>query len=231
MKLTQEPHLERSVKLRNLSMAAQSKPTGANASMITNSIPPLEPTARLDWIDNKKRPAGRFAIASKKAGCIPDLEDKRHIEQMQNTELLLNLLENDTQMSPQLNRSAGIETWLAMFNKPEFHFPEDIKQRAQNLLQRFQAENWGAQAAAAMANSSNSDSAEEVASPATPTATTAPAAPAASGNAVAIVMYFPANHRIYGVNGIMRGILLSKHKSYPLTDSCLFCALGDVAGC
>lgn len=212
-------------------MAHPFQSTGANASIITNSIAPLEPKARVEWIKAKKQPAARFALASKKAGCLPDMDDKLSIERMANTVLVFGVLENDTQMSPELNHSAGIETWLAMFNNPVYHFPEDIKQRAQSLLQRFQGENWGAQAPAAVDSSANSDSAEEVASPATPAATAAPAASAAPEAATAIVMYPPANHRIWGHGGIMHDILPSKYTSSSSDRSMPMMSLGGTACC
>ncbi|KAG6361980.1 hypothetical protein INS49_010209 [Diaporthe citri] len=189
-------------------MAQLVQPTGGNAPAATDDMAPHEFGARVKWIKDKKMAAQRFAVASKRTGCVPDLDDDKLSKQLAKTTLLLDHLgEDDTQMSPLLNRAAGIEAWLGMFNDPAFHFPDDTKQRAQMLLQRFQGENWGAPAAAVVNNSSNSDSAEEAASPTTPAATSATAATSAPGNATATVRNPPANHRIWGRDGIMRGIL------------------------
>ena len=191
-------------------MAQSIQPAGANAPpIITNSIAPLEFNARVNWIKNKKLPAVRFALSSKKIGQVPDLGTKLSMEQMAQATLLFDHLENG-QMSPELNEAARIEAWLAIFNSPAYHFPEKIKQRARSLLERFQDDNWGRPAAVAN-NSANSDSNEEVASPSMPTA------PGAPGNAPATSRQPPADDPIWGHDGIMRGIIPSKHR-FP----CLF---------
>lgn len=227
------------MKLRFLNMAQPVRPTGGNALADPEAIAPLEFGARVKWIKNKKMASARFAVVSKRTGFVPNLNGDdnlaRHLEKT--THLLDHLGEDDTQMSPLLNRSAGIEAWLRMFNDPEIHFPEDIKQRAQMLLQRFQDENWGAPAAAAVNNASNSDSAEEAASPTTPAATATPAAPAANaatatrGNAAPTVRYPPADHPIWGRDGIMRGILPSEYTSLSSCTCVPLLCFADVAGC
>lgn len=209
-------------------MAQSAQPTGANSPpIITNSIAPLEFNARVNWIKDKKLPAVRFALSSKKIGQVPDMSKNLSLEQMAQTNVLFNHLENG-QMSPELNEAAGIEAWLAIFNNPAYHFPEDIKQRARNLLQSFQGENWGSPAATAVANNSvNSDSAEDVGSPSsyTSAAPTAPAVPAARRNTTATLRLPPANHPVWGQDGIMRGI--GKH-SPPSSYTCrLFCVVWE----
>lgn len=202
--------------------------TGGNAAAVTTPIVPRDFQGRVTWINNNKMGANRFAIASRRATHVPDINENNLSGKLEKTTQVLDVLENDTQMSPQLNRSAGIEVWLAMFNDPQFHFPDDIKQRAAMLLQRFQDENWGAPPPAPAADSpSGSDSHEETASPSTPAASSARATPAARANIPAVAMRPPADDEIWGKDGIMHDMIPSKHTSCPLTYAwpilCLAC--------
>lgn len=203
-------------------MAQPVQQTGGNAVAVTTPIVPRDFKGRVDWINNNKIGANRFAIASRRAKDVPEINKNNLSGKLEKTTQVLDVLENDTQMSPQLNRAAGIEAWLGMFNDPQFHFPDDIKQRAAMLLQRFQDENWGAPPPAATADSpSGSDSHEEIASPSTPAATPARAMPAA--RAAAVAMRPPADDEIWGKDGIMHDMIPSKHTSSPLTYAYLSC--------
>lgn len=206
-------------------MAQPVQQTGGNAAAVATPIVPRDFKGRVDWINNNKISANRFAIASRRAKHVPDINDDNLSGKLKKTTQVLDVLENDTQMSPQLNRSAGIEAWLGMFNDPQFHFPDGIKQRAAMLLQRFQDENWGAPHQTATADSpSGSDSHEEVASPSTPAAPSARATPAARANSTAVAMRPPTDDEIWGKDGIMHDMIPSKHTSSPLTYACLSCA-------
>ncbi|KAL1872071.1 hypothetical protein Daus18300_004440 [Diaporthe australafricana] len=107
-------------------------------------------------------------------------------------------------MSPALNNRARIRGVLeAMFQRPDFFFPEDIKQRAEALHRRWEANGWSdgssssSSTAATATVASNSGNNQGVASP----ATAAPPANAAGA------MIPPPNHRIWGQNGIMAGVV------------------------
>lgn len=211
------------MKLNTLSMAVQSQPTGEGPSTITFPNVARALIERVKWFEQKRVTIQHFAQASMKERGIPDLDLKKYREQIERTRSYLDLLEFDTNMSPELRDKARIEAVLELMNRPKVYFPDDVKQRAEMLLQRFRDENWGAGAEVEVDDDSGSDSDDEaVASPSTATAPTAPAAPAGqSGNATVVLRLPPADHPIWGVNGIMDGI--GKHKQAPVP--CLPAAL------
>lgn len=195
-----------------LSMAAWSQPTGAGASTGTYPNVARGINERAKWFKDNHLAISTFAVASKRAQGVPNLDEFKHSQNLKRTCAYLDLLEFDTNMSPELKGMGGIENALNLIvNNPEFHFPDDVKQRAAMLLQRFTNENWGAPAA--VDNSSNSGSPEEVTSPSTPAATAAMRA--APGNATATIMRFPADDQIWGQRGIMHHILPSKYTFVP----------------
>ena len=115
-------------------------------------------------------------------------------------------------MSPELRNKASIEGVLMLINHPKVYFPDDVKRRAEMLLQRFRDENWGAGAAAEENDSPGFVDDEAAASP---TTATAPAAPVGEpGSATVTIRLPPADHTIWGLGGIMHRI--GKHKLLPL---------------
>lgn len=209
------------MKLNTISMAVQSQSTGEGASTITFPNVARALTERIKWFEQKRVTIQHFAQASMKERGVPDLDLKKYREQIERTRAYLDLLEFDTNMSPELHDKARIEAVLELMNRPKVYFPDDVKQRAEMLLQRFRDENWGAGAEVEVDDDSGSDSDSEdeaVASPSTATAPTGPAAPAAPagqpGNATVVLRLPPADHPIWGVNGIMDGI--GKHKQAPI---------------
>lgn len=194
-------------------MAAQGQPTGANASTITYPNVAHALIARVEWFERERHAIQHFAQASIKAHRVPSLDTVKHREQLDRTLGYLDLLEFDTNMSPELRNKARIEGVLMLMNRPKVYFPDDVKQRAEMLLRRFRDENWGAGAAAEDDSSPGSDDDEAAASP---TTATAPAAPVGEpGSATVTLRLPPADHPIWGVNGIMHRI--GKHKFLPLT--------------
>lgn len=206
------------MKLKILSMASQGQPTVAGASTITFPNVARALTERVKWFEKERATIQHFAQASIKARGVPNLDLKKHREQIERTRSYLDLLEFDTNMSPELRDKARIKDILMLMNRPKVYFPEDVKERAAMLLQRFGDENWGANAVADDDDFSGSDDDDDdvvVASPSTATAPVAPAAPAGQpGNATVVLRLPPANHPIWGVNGIMDGI--GKHKQAPI---------------
>lgn len=210
------------MKLKTLSMAVQSQPTVAGASTITFPNVARALTERVKWLEMERANIQRFAQASMKEGGVPDLDDKKHRDQIRRVRAYLNLLEFDTTMSPELRDKARIEAVLELMNRPKVYFPDDVKQRAAMLLQRFRDDNWGAEV-----EDDDDDDNEEVASP---TTATAPSAPTGQpGSATVTIRLPPADHEIWGVEGIMHRI--GKLESLLLAIARLLCVLGTVAGC
>lgn len=215
------------MKLKILSMAAQNQPNGANASTITYPNVARALIERVKWFEKERATIQLFAQASIKAQAVPNLDIIKHHEQIKRTRGYLDLLEFDTNMSPELRNKARIEAVLMLINRPKVYFPADVKQRAEMLLQRFRDENWGAGAGAEADEDADSDNDDEAAT--SPTTATAPAARASEpGSATVTIRLPPADDPIWGLNGIMHRI--GKHKSLPLTVARLLCALGNVAG-
>lgn len=220
--------------MKILSMANQSQPTVAGASTITFPNVARALTERVKWLEMERANIQRFAQASMKERGVPDLDSKKHHDQIKRVREYLYLLEFDANMSPELRDKARIEAVLELMNRPKVYFPEDVKRRAAMLLQRFRDDNWGVGVEVEEDDDdlgSDDDDDEAVASPSTATAPvttaapTAPAAPAAPAgeprNATVVLRLPPANHPVWGVNGIMDGI--GKHKRPPFpSHSCPF---------
>lgn len=197
-------------------MAAQSQPVSANPSTIT--YPKVEKAliARIKWFVAERHPIQNFAQASITARGIPDLETFKHREQLRRTGGWLDLLEFDTNMSPELKNKAKIELVLGLINRPGVHFPEKVKERAESLLQRFRSENWGA----AVPTSDDDDEEEEEEEVASPTTTMTPTARSGEPeNDTVTIRLPPRDHPIWGVNGIMHGVGKSAHS--PLLAFCM----------
>lgn len=197
-------------------MAAQTQPTVADASIITYPKVDRALISRVRHFDMERIAIQHFAQASMKAGGVPNLGERRYSDQLKRTRDYLDLLQFDTNMSPELNRKARIEGILMLINRDKIYFPDDVKQRADMLLQRFRDENWGAGAEAEEEDDDDTDDDEGTASPSTATAPVAPATRAGEPVLVTVTVRLPpAGHRIWGVNGIMDGI--GKYKSLSLT--------------
>lgn len=205
------------MKLKILSMANQSQTTVAGASTITFPNVARALTERVKWLEMERANIQRFAQASMKERGVPDLNEKKYRVQIERTRAYLDLLEFDANMSPEHRDKARIKDVLMLMNRPKVYFPDDVKERAEMLLQRFGDENWGADTVVDDDDYSGSDDDDDeaVASPSTATAPVTPAAPAGEPrNATVVLRLPPANHPIWGVNGIMDGI--GKHKQAPI---------------
>ncbi|KAH8762478.1 PUA-like domain-containing protein [Diaporthe sp. PMI_573] len=166
----------------------------------------------MKWFETEKSAIQNFAQASIRAKGVPDLDSFKHSVQLKRTRGYLDLLEFDTNMSPELNNSkAQIQQVLELINRPRVYFPEDVKQRAERLHQRFQAENWGAAAANATPGSDDDDEEEEE-QVASPTTAAAPAAHIGEpASATVTIRLPPPNHPIWGQSGIMHGIAVTQN--------------------
>ena len=80
------------MKLKVLIMAVQSQLTGAGASTITFPNVARALIERVKWFEKERATIQHFAQASIKAHCVPDLEIKKHCEQIERTRAYLDLL-------------------------------------------------------------------------------------------------------------------------------------------
>lgn len=189
-------------------MAAQGQPTGANASTITYPKVARALIERVEWFEKERATIQHFAQASIKARGVPNVDILKHREQIERTRGYLDLLEFDTNMSPELRNKTRIEDVLMLINRPKVYFPDDVKQRAEMLLQRFRDENWGAGAEAEDDNDSGHDDDEQAASP---TTATAPAAPVGEPGSDTVTLRLPpTDHPIWGLEGIMHRIAVTQ---------------------
>lgn len=161
-----------------------------------------------EWID-LQQPTTRYALASRRLGRIPDPSELTK-EQLGKTNEFLDRL-GSAKMSADLLQSAHIKDGLERIARSEeFHFPEEVKQRAEGLLQRFEAENWGTGAAPAAPAADNDDNSNNDASNSDSVVpqSAAIAPVGAQGNTTVTVVLNAANHPEFGPNGMFHGLVL-----------------------
>lgn len=156
--------------------------------------------ARKAWIVNESQQSIQpFAIASRKVGRVPDLEVPRNRSLIDRARRFLTFLEHNFEISPRYREEVNLPQILKLvFDKPSFHFPEDLKNRARALYEDFEANDWGA-----VDETSDDDDAEE--QPASP----APATNTEDQQSTVVSMRIrlpPENHPIWGIHGIMHGV-------------------------
>ncbi|KUI52554.1 E3 ubiquitin-protein ligase ORTHRUS 2, partial [Cytospora mali] len=266
--------------------------TTTTTTIITNitqdpTIPnvPQAYQARAAWLNKERLAVQHFAVASKKAKGIPDLTSTMHAVQLERTVQLVNFLEHAFAISPEYRRDTQIDVALRlMFAHDEFHFPADLKRRAEALVRGWEEAHWGdvvpavdgeddddgddgdgGQASTTLPTGSTAittttaavittTTAAAITTAATTTATTNTAAtttaitatatatataPAAAPAAARIILRPPPDHPIWGVNGIMHGVMVSMHGQkkdkmlddrYQRRDADVLGANGLVAG-
>ncbi|KAL7620920.1 hypothetical protein AAE478_008231 [Parahypoxylon ruwenzoriense] len=158
-----------------------------------------------------------LGIKSKKLGRVPTPEDGDHIKAL-SREGRLHLQWLDTvEMTPEIKDKTKPEIMLKyMLDDSTFFYPDDMKKSAQSLREKWESENWGADAVA----DEDMVSADQEPLDLEPTSP-APDAVAATGEASIVETQLPpANHPIYGQQGIMHGIMIvrgaSGRKTYRL---------------
>lgn len=198
---------------------ASPPPTTSDATTPDITIPnlPRSYQSRCDWIRNERLVIQRFAQASKKANGPPDPKVHAHRDQLHRIRLLLNLLEYDFDISPAYRRDTQIDIGLQLtFTRPEYHFPEDVKRRAEALFRRWEEANWGEAEAGAEAGAGagagdpdedtegNDDGGPPLGPGPGPTPLNRTTAP---GTGTAIIRRPPPHHPVWGIIGIMHGVM------------------------
>lgn len=157
--------------------------------------------ARKDWILNESRQSvNRLAIASRKAGTVPNLEDAATRKQMERAKRLLTFLEHNFEIEPRYRDEAKVGDILKIiFDNAAFHFPDDMKSRARALYEDFEANDWGA------VNFSTQDNDAEQ-QPNSPVPVDDPEDGQPVDNVTMHIRLPPPHHPIWGVHGIMHGV-------------------------
>ncbi|KAI0542772.1 hypothetical protein GGR58DRAFT_170437 [Xylaria digitata] len=104
--------------------------------------------------------------------------------------LYLDWLDTNVQMTPRIKTSAGVELVLKTLVDRDNKVPEDLVNKAQVLLAKYQAENWGQDAVPDVPDVPEEDG----------VANTEPT--------IGEIQLPPANDPVFGVGGIMHGIIL-----------------------
>lgn len=169
------------------------------------------PKDRVGYIKQEQlRSIQKLCQRSMKIGRIPTADDGKDVEPaLVRLDQFLRWLSTNIDITPELKAATKIDQALRLiFADPRFFFEESVKTRAEELYNRWESQNWGRGELEAEA-SSDSD-----------TGTNAPSNPGEhrtnSANAAnrvilgSIIRPPPANHAIFGVNGIMHGTVQKK---------------------
>lgn len=182
--------------------ASSSQETGD----IVVPVVPRAYEARKNWIIHERQQSVQpYAIASKKAGRIPNRNPSID-EFLERTDRLLAFLEHDFEISPKYKTEAQLEAlFKVILDRTRFHFPQNLKDRARALYEEWEATNWGA--ADAIESEDGGDD-----EPQSPTSPTLHSSSLDGGNdrqsvALASIRLPPSDHPIWGVGGIMHGVV------------------------
>jgi hypothetical protein len=136
---------------------------------------------------------------------------------------LLRWLETSVEMTPALKTHTKIEAGLqVMFNKPQFHFEERTSQRARQLYERRQGQNWGKGEVIEDDDEASVASGDDAAVSSKRIRSSSDAAPRRDSGADIAISTFRApraSHPIFGEHGIMHGVVVeikNGRKSYIL---------------
>ena len=150
---------------------------------------------------------GALAVAGKKTKGVPDANNPINNALYARLEQIFDLLETNVEMSPSFKAQTKIDTILPMmYNNPDIHFPQSYVERAKTLMQTWENERWGKQPTPPPGSddeSPNAASSGSVESRSPHKKGGVRRAFAAPGGVVHVP---PADHSIWGLDGIMHGI-------------------------
>lgn len=180
----------------------------------------------------------RLCLYSSKFNGIPDPTTEQTKPLLPRLEVFMRWLESEVEITPALKERSKIhETLGLMFRNPKYHFEKPIKQRARQLYEKWEAQNWGQDEVVDESSDDDVDVAEdEVTAPGQKRRKSCVTTASSKRNSTseiipAISRPPPANHPIFGVNGIMHGVMLAQKKSrkdyildsrYPKCDAKAF---------
>lgn len=162
---------------------------------------------------------------SRKVKGVPDPAVEPSKTLLPRLERFMRWLESNVDITPELRTRSKIDQGLQlMFNRPEFHFQENTKERARLLYMRWDSQNWGKGQVGEDSTEDEADATvkDEDTSSAKrrKLSTDAPARRDSKTDIVAsTVRAPPPNDPIFGTNGIMHGVALKigpRRKDYIL---------------
>lgn len=159
-------------------------------------------SARKEWLVRERIYAVQaYAVASKRTGRILtyNVQTKAWLDRIDG---LLSLHEYDFEISPKLRDEAAIDTYLKlMFDDERFHFPQEIQNRAKALYEAYEACNWTS-AIELNENDSEGFDIDDISA-----ARLNKAIPSAVPYGNVTIKQPPHNDPVWGLNGIMHGVL------------------------
>lgn len=170
----------------------------------------------------------KLAQQSRRTKQIPDRSTEPWKSLHQRVDDLLSWLDGEVRMSPELKRRGRVDELLKLiYVNPNFHFEDAQKLKAQELNRRFEDEQWGAPPEIKREDdgSDQDDDEDEIEDESleqsVPKRRKSGAADSKKDDSY-IITRPPANHPIWGVNGIMHGIAVRRtgdgRKSKMLND-------------
>lgn len=169
---------------------------------------------RIDFISQeRKHVVQRLCQESKKAKGVPDPAIEPSKTLLPRLELFLQWLETDVEITPALNTGSRIGEGLQlMFDNPQFRFEEKTRERARQLYERWEGQNWGKGEIVEESTEDEADSTDgddETPDPKRRKSSNTPARRKSKTDIVpATIRAPPPDHPIFGKNGIMHGVVL-----------------------
>lgn len=202
----------------NLPSSGPTNQSGVDRATIVIPTVPEHPIARLAWLrEERERAVQPYCQRSKRLGRIPDV-DKSVKEWLTRIDGLLNFLQYDfPDVSPYYRDKVPLTTLLKFLYADErFHIPEHIRERAEIIHAEFETINWGEPPSPTQGNLDAESVAEDDENHSGVQQALSPTSPSAAGGGAAVppppaahellLLLPPANHPIWGVNGIMHGV-------------------------
>jgi len=152
-----------------------------------------------------------LCLESRKAKGLPDATSEPTKSLLPRLEAFLRWLETSVEITPALKQDSKIATGLElMFKKPEFHFEDRTRERAQQLYEKWEAQNWGK--GEVVEESTDDESLTGNNDEPAPDAKRRRSSSGAQGSGTIIVPAKirapPEDHPIFGKKGIMHGVVL-----------------------
>lgn len=182
---------------------------------------------RIKFIDQETlRVVQKLCVESRKVKGIPDSTSEPTKSLLPRLEAFLRWLETSVEITPALKQRSKIASGLElMFKKPEFHFEIRTRERAQQLYERWEAQNWGKGEVIeestddedSVTTSSDAESGHKRRKSSSASATQGSGAIIVPGK----IRAPPKDHPIFGEDGIMHGVVLkmsSHRKDYVLNS-------------
>lgn len=178
---------------------------------------------RIKFIDQEMlRVVQKLCVESRKAKGIPDSTSEPTKSLLPRLEAFLRWLETSVEITPALKQRSKIASGLELiFKKPEFHFEERTRERAQQLYERWEAQNWGK--GEVVEESTDDESLTGGSDGTSPDAKRRRSSTTAQTSGAIIVPATirapPKDHPIFGEHGIMHGVVLkisSRRRDYIL---------------